>query len=186
MTILILGVRIVIKLIGNKPISKTIKIFLVVVLTYIFLWTIFLYKSGLTTNNFGEDVCFDDWCATILSYDKFEKIGDQNSLGQFIVLTIKMTNRARGIDQKPSEPRVHIIDEKGNSWGVSPVGQNAFENLKGYQIPLDQKLELNQSLQTKLVFDIPKTATNLKAVIEEGPFITNLLLQEDKNVFELK
>jgi len=101
-------------------------------------------------------------------------------------LTIKMTNKARGISQKPSEPGVHIIDDKGHTWNASIVAQEAFENLQGHQIPLDQKLELNQSLQTKLVFDIPKTATNLKAIIDEGPFITNLLLKEDKKVFELK
>lgn len=186
LTILVLGGRIVIKLIRKRPISKTIKILLTVVLTYILIWAIFYFKSGLSSNNFGQDVCFDDWCATVLSYDKTDRIVDQNPAGQFIVLTIKMTNMAKGIAQKPSEPRVHIIDDKGHSWGTSSVGQDAFEKLQGHQISLDQRLELNQSLETKLVFDIPKTATNLKAIIEEGPFITNLLLQEDKKVFELK
>ena len=186
LTILILVIGIVIGLIRKKSVSKAVKILRSVIFTYVLLWIVFYYKRGVTATNFGEDICFDDWCATVISYEKLEKIGYQNSSGQFIILTVQMTNKARGISQKPSEPRVHIIDDKGNSWGTTTVGQKALEDLQGQQVPLDQRLELNQSLQTKLVFDMPKTATDLKAFIEEGPFITNCLLQEDKKVFPLK
>ena len=98
-----------------------------------------------------------------------------------------MTNKARGIAQKPSEPRIHILDENGQTWSISTIGQKALEASEGFQIPIDERLELHQSLQTKIVFDIPKDAKGLKAIIEEGPpFITNLLLQNNKKVFLLK
>jgi hypothetical protein len=94
-----------------------------------------------------------------------------------------MSNNAKGIAQKPSEPRVHIIDDNGNSYSFSPEGQLALEKQKGKQIPIDERLELHQSLETQLVFDVPKDAKGLKALIEEGPFITKLLFNENKEVF---
>jgi len=98
-----------------------------------------------------------------------------------------MTNKVRESPQKPSEPRIHIIDNNGNTWAVSAVAQKWLEDLKGIQIPIDERLELHQSLQTKIVFDIPTGATGLKAIIEEGPqFMTNIILQDDKKVFELR
>jgi hypothetical protein len=110
-------------------------------------------------------------------------LGNLKPGGQFIILHIKMSNRAKGIAQKPSEPRVHIKDEKGNSCSFSAQGQKELDNLIGNQIPIDQKLELHQSVETQVVFDIPQNAKKLYALIEEGPFITNLLLQDDKQVF---
>ena len=175
-----------VKLICEQPIATTVKRLSVVLFAYVLLWTVFFYKSGIASNNLGGNVCFDDWCATVLAYDKVEKIGSQKASGQFVVLTISMTNKARGIAQKPSEPRVYLLDGQGHRWGVSAAGQDALEKAAGHQIPLGQKLDLNQSLQTKLIFDVPQTATNLKAVIEEGPFITKLLLKSDRQGFELK
>ena len=94
-----------------------------------------------------------------------------------------MSNHARGIAQKPCEPRVHIIDEKENHWSFSEEGQQALEKLIGNQIPIDEKLELHQSLETQLVFDIPKEANKLKVLIEEGPLNTKLLFNENKGAF---
>ncbi|MBK7305476.1 MAG: hypothetical protein IPI30_21340 [Saprospiraceae bacterium] len=94
-----------------------------------------------------------------------------------------MSNHARGIAQKPSEPRVHITDEKGNSYSFSLAGQQALEKQIGKQIPLDERLELNQSLETQLVFDVLKDARRLEILFEEGPFITRLLFNENREVF---
>jgi hypothetical protein len=139
---------------------------------------------------FGTNIRFDDWAATITQFDEPKTLGDERQptypAGQFIVLHIKMSNFARGIAQKPSEPRVHIIDGDGHSWAYSVEGQLALEELTGKQIPVDQKLELHQSLETQLVFDVPKDAKDLKAIIEEGPFITKLLINEHKEVFLLQ
>lgn len=186
-TAIVLAIQILRKYFRNKPFSKHLKIFLVVLFTYFFLWTVSYFKSELKPISFGEDICFDDWCATVTSINKIDSFGNQKADGQFVILSIKMTNKARGIAQKPSEPRIHIIDETGKSYIASYSGQESFEALQGRQIPLDQRLELHQSLQTKIVFDLPKGAKGLKAVIEEGPeFITNILMQDDKKIFELK
>jgi hypothetical protein len=155
----------------------------IIFLTYTLLWTIFYFTSSNKEISLGTDICFDDWCATVTQIERQTVLGNQKPSGQFIILHIKMSNKAKRIAQKPSEPRVHIKDEKGNSWTFSLQGQMALNNLIGNQIAIDQKLELHQSLETQLVFDIPQNEKKLYALIEEGPFVTKLLLQDDSKVF---
>jgi hypothetical protein len=135
----------------------------------------------------GTDICFDDWCATVTKIERPKAVSIDNQEfipnGQLLILNIKMSNQAKGIAQKPSEPRVHIIDEKGKSYSFSARGQQALENQIGKQIPVDIRLELHQSLETKLVFDIPKEAKNLEVRIDEGPTLAKLLFNENKEVF---
>ena len=99
-------------------------------------------------------------------------------------ITIKMSNHARGIAQKPSEPRVHLIDGKGHYWPYSVKGQQALEQNAGKQPGIDSKLALGESLETQLVYAVPVNAADIKVLIEEGPFITKLLLPEDQQVFQ--
>jgi hypothetical protein len=61
-----------------------------------------------------------------------------------------------------------------------------FEKRKGKQPGIGHRLELQQSAETTLVFSIPKTATGLKALIEEGPWLTNLLFPGNEDVFPLE
>ena len=187
LTTVVLIITILIKSIRKKSIAKSLKTLSVVTILYLLLWSVSYFTSKLKPINLGEDICFDDWCATITSFERLENIGNQKATGRFFVLSVKMTNRARGISQKPSEPRIQIIDDRGNIWFVSTVGQKELEDLQGIQIPIDQRLELHQSLETKMVFDIPMGATGLKAIIKEGlQFMTNIILQDDKHVFKLK
>ena len=183
MTIIILTIKTIIKAIKHKSILTSVRLLAAVILTYVVLWTIFYFISSNKTISLGTDICFDDWCATVTKIERQPAIGNERANGQFIILHIKMSNQARGIAQKPSEPRVHIIDDKGHSWTFSKQGQIAIDNLRGRQIPIDQKLELHQSLETNLVFDIPLDAKNCKVLIEEGPFITKVLLHDDNKVF---
>ena len=178
---------ILLQFIRKKSITKYLKILSSTLFIYILLWTVFYFKIEIQPITFGEDICFDDWCATITSFDRLENLGNKKAAGHFFVLSIKMTNKARGISQKPCQPRVQIMDDLGHTWSSSTAGQKAFENMQGIQIPIDQNLELHQSLQTKIVFDIPYKATGLKAIIEEGPqFMSKIILQGNKKVFELK
>ena len=183
--VFILLIRLIIKLIKHKSIAATLRFILIILFGYIFLWILFYFKSREIAVPLGTDVCFDDWCATITQAERPKTLGQRNPRGQFIVLHVKMSNHARGIAQKPSEPGVHIADAQGHSWAFSNEGQQALENVDGKQIPIDVKLELHESLETQLVFDIPKQAKNIKAIIDEGPFITKLLLPGNREVFVL-
>ena len=185
--ILIYLVILIIKIIKRKTITSTLVTLILLIVTYSGLWGILYLIRSDKPISLGTDICFDDWCATVTRIEKPIILGIENQKlnpqGQFIILNIKMSNHARGIDQKPSEPRVHITDDKGNSYSFSVAGQQALEKQIGKQIPIDERLELNQSLETQLVFDIPKEAKKLKILIEEGPFITKLLFVENRDVF---
>jgi hypothetical protein len=185
-TVLILLIRMIIKITKHKSTVTTLRTIAIILFCYGLLWVIFYFKSAEIAVPFDTDVCFDDWCATITQAERPKTLGEQDPHGQFIVLQIRMSNHARGIAQKPSEPRVTIIDGQGHSWGFSIVGQQALENVIGKQIAIDERLQLHQSLETKIVFDVPKEAKDLKALIEEGPFITSFLLKDDIRVFILQ
>jgi hypothetical protein len=189
-TILVLLVKMIVWLFQKKNVLSTLRTMGIIILGYAILWLIFYFTSSLKTVPLGTDICFDDWCATITAFEKSDSLGKENHIsrakGQYIILFIKMSNHARGIAQKPSEPEVHIIDDKGNYLSFSEGGQQALEEMIGKQIPIDSRLELHQSLETRMVFDVPAGSIELKAIIEEGPFITKLLLKESINVFSLQ
>ena len=186
LAVIVILIRIVIKAVQYKNTVASFRLLTGVLLVYALLWTVFYSISSDKEVPLGTDICFDDWCATVTKIEKQETLGNEKPSGQFIILHIKMSNHARGIAQKPSEPRVHIKDDNGHSWAFSSQGQHALNNLIGNQISIDQRLELHESLETELVFDIPKEAKNLSILIEEGPLITKLLFQDDNTVFRIK
>lgn len=181
--VVVFAIKICIKSIQHKNIVTNVRTVLAVLIAYSALWSGCYFFSNNKTVPFGTDVCFDDWCATVTKAERLPALGTVYPKGQFILLHITLSNHAKGIAQKPSEPGVHIINEKGQSWAISKEGQQAFNTLYGQQIPIDERLELHQSLQTVLVFDIPNGAKHLEALIEEGPFITKLLPKGDNEVF---
>ncbi len=183
--IIVFTIQIIIKLFKHKSIKNSLRLLIIIIAAYSLLWIFFYFNSAEIIVPLGTDVCFDDWCATITKAEQVKILRDEKPNGQFIILHIRMSNHARGIAQKPSEPRVHIVDGLGHSFSISETGQKALENSIGKQLPLDEKLELHQSLETQLVFDIPSDIKTANGLIEEGPFITKLLLQDNKEVFEL-
>ena len=114
-SIVVLVIKLLLNLIRHKSIISIFRTIVIITISYCLLWGIFYIKN---MNNkvipLGTDVRFDDWSATVTIIEHPETIGGENPSGQFIVLHITMTNRARGIAQKPSEPRVHILDSHGH------------------------------------------------------------------------
>lgn len=178
LTLLVMLIRALIKLISHRPVRRTlIKISLIVV-GYGLLWMLFKLSQKMVPVPLDTQVCFDDWCATVTRAER-RVTGDST----LIVLHLEMFNNARGIAQQPSEPRVHILDSNGYAWGYSEKEQQDYEKHNGAQPGITHRLELHQSMETVLVFTVPKNASGLKALIEEGPWITNLLFPVDEQVF---
>ena len=186
-SLIIYLVKIILRLLNHRPIRSLIRTVFIIIISYCLIWIVFYSISSDKPIPLGTNVCFDDWCATVTSFEHFENDSlELKPQGQYLILHIKMSNHARGIAQKPSEPRVKIIDSDGISYTFSWMGQQSLEKQRGNQFPIDLKLELHQSLETQLVFEIPIKCHDLKAVIEEGPVITKLLLYSDREVFLLK
>jgi hypothetical protein len=186
-TLLILSVIVITKAIKRKPVMPTAKKMAFIIAGYLMLWIIFYINSSYVIVPLGTDVCFDDWCATITQAENGPLIQNRFSMlsadSTYIIIHITMSNHARGIAQKPSDPRIHILDEKNMAWPYSIAGQGILEKVEGKQAHLDSRLELHQSIETKLVFAVPAYSKGLKVLIEEGPFITKLLLPASQEVF---
>jgi hypothetical protein len=181
LTLFLLLIILLLRFLRRKPVRRTILSIGVIIGVYGLIWTIFKLTEKLVPSPLGSQVCFDDWCATVTKADK-QAAGDST----LIILHIEMFNNARGIAQKPSEPRVHILDSRGHAWPYSEIEQREYEKRNGIQPGIGHRLELHQSMETVLVFTVPKNASDLKAIIEEGPWITNLIFPEDEQVFFLQ
>jgi hypothetical protein len=188
--LLVLAAGILINATRRRPAARKARLLAGVVIAYAATWSIFYLSSSEKPVPFNTDICFDDWCATVTGFDTAEALGtgpdEIRPKGIFIILHVRMSNHARGIAQTPSEPRIHIVDGQGHFWGFSADGQKALASAEGKQKDIGERLELHESLDTKLVFDIPRHELGLKALIEEGPFITKFLLPEDREVFLLR
>jgi len=190
LTLLVLTVRLTIKLIRNRPARATFRAILFFFVAYSLLWLVFKCTSKKVSAPLATDVCFDDWCATVTQIEKGDSTQSQFSAlhtdSTYIILHARMSNHARGIAQKPSEPRIHVLDSNGNSWACSSYGQNLFEKSAGKQADIGMRLELGESHDTKLVYAVPANAKGLTVLIEEGPAITKLLFPGDQTVFSVK
>jgi len=179
LTLLILVVTIISRGIRRKPLKQPLKITGIIIVTYGLLWSLCFVLRKDTVVPFGTDICFDDWCATVTGVEKLPAV----STSQYIILHVRVSNHARGIAQKPSEPRIHIIDEEGHVYSYSPTAQKILESKNGIQPPIDQHLDLHESVETQLAFELPQKEKQLKILIEEGPFITKLLFPTGNEVF---
>lgn len=180
LALLVLFIRILIKLFRREPVRPALIAMILIIVGYSSIWVMFKMSQKLVPVDLGSQVCFDDWCATVVKAER-QVTGDS----VVIILHLQMFNNVRGIAQTPSEPRVHILDSSGRPWPYSIKEQLIYEKRNGSQPGIAHRLELHQSMETVLVFAIPKNTNNLKALIEEGPWITNLLFPDDEEVFLL-
>ncbi|HEV7230735.1 MAG TPA: hypothetical protein VGO45_05370 [Bacteroidia bacterium] len=184
--VFILLIRMIRNTLTGRQVVPSLKLLAIILGSYGLLWLLAYSAQKDKPVPFGTDICFDDWCATVLKVEKTASLGTGlQSQGSFYILHVRMSNHALGIAQKPSEPRIHIVDSMGHSWSFSKEGQQALESGAGRQPDIGMRLQLGEKVETKLVFDIPAGAKGLTALIEEGPFITKLLLPESRQVFVL-
>lgn len=173
LTTFILLVTATVRAIRRKPILKIARWSICIFLGYSLAWGCFWLARRRPDIPLGTDICFDDWCATVNNVRQLPATSRDST--EFI-LAITMSNHARGITQQPSEPRIHLIDDQGRIWLPAASGP----------VPLDARLDLHESKKTSMNFIVPADASRLKALIEEGPWITNLLFPEDQPVFRLR
>jgi len=169
----ILLVTIVARVIGRRPVVKLVVAGVVILLAYGVAWGAFWLGRRHSVVPLGTDICFDDWCATV---DSVHELPSPSPDSAVYLLVVRMSNHARGIAQRPSEPRIHIIDDRGRAWTPVDTGP----------VPLDARLELHESKKARLKFVVPAHTSSLTALIEEGPWITDLLFPEEQPLFKLR
>jgi hypothetical protein len=171
--LIILLVTAAARAIRRKPIFKIAWWTIGILLAYFIAWGFFWLQRRQPVIPFGTDICFDDWCVTV---DNVKRLPSTTPDSTAFVMVIRMSNHARGIAQRPSEPRIHLIDDLGRTWSPAASGP----------VPLDARLELHESKTTTMNFIVPANDAQLKALIEEGPWITDLLFPEDQPVFKIR
>lgn len=177
--LLVLFAGMAVKLIRRKPIARNLGIMAVIVLAYGLVWLVFALSQKKVCVPMGTQVCFDDWCATVVKAER--KAAPSHTV---ILLHIRMVNAARGIAQTPSGPSVHIFDANGNVWPYWVQGQYDYEKRNGTQPGIGHRLALHQTMETVIVFKVPPGAPALKAIIQEGPpWVNALLFWQDEQVF---
>jgi len=118
----------------------------------------------------GDDRCFDDWCVAVDSVDTTSVLGHGEQMmkadGLFYVVTLRLSNHARGRIQRASSAAVRLRDETGRSHEISHPGQAAYEAEHGPAVPLTAPLALGQSVTTVRVFDVPDDLHVLGLAVE--------------------
>ncbi len=68
----------------------------------------------------GELQCFDDWCITVQAVARQQRIGATSAHGVFLVVTTRVSSRARGRRQRETDVYVYVTDYRSGRFDVSP------------------------------------------------------------------
>jgi len=140
------------------------------VVTYVAVVVVVSLVQPQRVVEMGEDWCFDDWCVAVDDVRFESTLGPPEApvraRGVYCVVTLRLSNRARGRPQHPSSAAVHLVDGRGHTYEPSPAGQDALERIDGPEPALTSILALGQSVETVRVFDIPIDATNVGLTVE--------------------
>ena len=101
----------------------------------------------------GEDRCFDEMCFAVMGWNRTPST---NAGKSFYMVEVRITNRSRGRAQRELGRKGVLIDRSGRVYEVSREGMHALSPVGGPSFPgLDAEVEPGQSLETRLVFELP-------------------------------
>jgi hypothetical protein len=102
----------------------------------------------------GEDRCFDEMCFAVMGY---HRTPSTNAGKSFYLVDVRISNHSRGRAQREIGRKGVLIDRAGRVYEVSTQGMQALSPANGAPLPgLDAEVAPGQSLQTKLVFELPE------------------------------
>jgi hypothetical protein len=102
----------------------------------------------------GEDRCFDEMCFAVMGYHRTPSTNAGKSL---YLVDVRISNRSRGRAQREIGRKGVLIDRSGRVYQASTQGMQALSPANGMPLPgLDAEVAPGQSLQTKLVFELPE------------------------------
>jgi hypothetical protein len=102
-----------------------------------------------------------------------EPASEANTGRSFLVVSVKTRFDEKTISpyrgNTPLAPnplrRVTLVDDQGREYAVSASGQQALEAARGAGTPLSESLRPGESYETKLVFEVPVAAKNLRVLV---------------------
>lgn len=113
--------------------------------------------------------------------------------GVFNVVTIRTRfdettiSSTRGNGQLyPNSRALKVFDEGGRAYEPSPEGQRALDLSDGSGTPLTTPLRPGESYTTKLVFDLPADIKNPSLLMNEGEWVTHLIIGHENSPLHAK
>jgi hypothetical protein len=101
----------------------------------------------------GEDRCFDEMCFAVMGWNR---VSSKNAGRFFYMVEVRITNRSRGRAQRELGRKGVLIDRSGRVYEVSREGMYELSPVGGPPFPgLDAEVGPGQSLETRLVFELP-------------------------------
>jgi len=130
------------------------------VLTVALVWVVYLgigtfvaIKAPQHLMALGEDRCFDEMCFAVTGWNR---VPSTNAGRSFYIVDVRLTNRSRGRAQREFGRKGVLIDRSGRVYEVSEAGMRAKSPVGTSTLPgLDAEVGPRQSLETRLVFDLP-------------------------------
>ena len=164
-----------------KDVKATILRFIGVLGVFFTMLLLVSLLSKGKTLPINKDKCFDEWCAAVTSFEKMPN--KQGSTLYFVKL--KISNKGRGRPQKPDNPNIYVVDEKGAHYNESFSDQKAYEAKFGQQQSYSKLIDPQSSFETVMSFRIP---TNRKAnlVITEGGWPTYFIMGDEGSLLHKK
>jgi hypothetical protein len=95
-------------------------------------------------------------------------------------------NRPRDMALTPNSRFVRLVDASGMIYRQDPAGQRALETVEGPPIPLTRSLQPGESYVTRLVFDVPEGARDLRLLLTEASPVTRFLIGHENSLFHKK
>jgi hypothetical protein len=113
--------------------------------------------------------------------------------GAFALITIKTRfdettigpNRGNG-QLYPNSRVLTVVDEQGREYSPSPAGQQAIESSGAAGTPITTPLRPGESYTTTVVFDLPADVKNPTLLINEGEWVTHLVIGHENSPLHKK
>jgi hypothetical protein len=116
----------------------------------------------------GQDRCFDEMCFAVTGFQRVPSIASPAGLvrpnGVFLIVDVRISNQSQRHPQREAGRAGELVDDSNRVYQPSPAAIQALaqaQNPSADPLPgLDATVQPGQSLTTRLVFDIPATATH--------------------------
>lgn len=168
------------------------------VIGYAVLLAGFSLFSRERTLEVGEEKYFCELdCHVAYSVQKVghtKKIGDVVANGEFYVITLRSrfdetttaSWRPRDVPVKPDPLRFTLVDRHGDLVGISPVGQQAWNETHGTSPSLFHPLLPGESTHATLIFDVPPGMHDPRLLASLGVFPTQVLIGDESSFLHRK
>jgi hypothetical protein len=78
------------------------------------------------------------------------------------------------------------VDSSGRTYPIDEAGQGALGASEGRRAPLSRPLKPDESYRTRLVFDVPQGARDLRLLLTDDSLLTRFLIGHENTVFHKK